>query len=261
MPAMGDLANQVIVITGASAGIGEAFARLAHARGAKLVLAARREAELAALASALPGSLAVVTDVGVRADNEQLRDRAIAAFGRVDCMVANAGRGISRSVLQLTDDDLDDMVRINVKSLVYAIQTFVPHFTARGTGQLIYVSSGLARVSMAPFRSAYSAAKAAASSLMSTLRLELAAKHPHVHASTIFPGVVATGFGSAALHGGPDSRGLPNAQPVGEVAELLAELVVHPRAELYTRPQLKELVGRFYSAEDVATAEAPFVVR
>lgn len=70
------------------------------------------------------------------------------------------------------------------------------------------------------------------------------------------PGVVATEFGANALHGGLDSRSLPNAQPVGEVATAIADLIEHPRAELYTRPELAQLAARYYSADDVATIEA-----
>ena len=89
--------DKVIVITGASAGIGAALAEELVRRGAKVVLAARREPELAALAAKL-GDLAhpVVTDVTSRASVELLRDRALARFGHVDVWVNNAGRGISR---------------------------------------------------------------------------------------------------------------------------------------------------------------------
>lgn len=76
------------------------------------------------------------------------------------------------------------------------------------------------------------------------------------------PGVVATSFGANALHGGPDSRGLPNAQPVGEVAPAIADLSEYPRAELCTRPDLAQLAARYFSTDDVATVESgtPFSV-
>ncbi len=249
--------DTVIVVTGASSGIGAAFARAAIARGAKVVLAARRETELHALAKELGDrALPVVTDVTLRADTERLRDRAIAAFGHIDTWIENAGRGISRTVLELRDEDLDDMIAINVKPFVHAAQAVVPHWKERGRGHLIYVSSGLARMPLASFRSAYSASKAAATSLVSALRQELRPTHPDIVVSTVFPGVVATEFGSNALHGGPDSRTIPGAQPVAEVAEVIAELVANPRAEVYTRPQLADMVARYYSAADVGVIES-----
>jgi NADP-dependent 3-hydroxy acid dehydrogenase YdfG len=256
--------DKVIVITGASSGIGAELADIVAARGAKgIVLAARRGDELSAMAGRLgAGALAVVTDVTRRGDVEQLRDRALERFGQIDVWVGNAGRGISRSVTQLTDADLDDMMTTNVKSVLYGIQAVLPHFCDRKRGHLITVSSMLGRISLAPLRSAYSAAKAAVNSLMMSLRLELAAEFPEIHISTVMPGVVATPFGTNALHGGPDSRSLPNSQPVGEVATVIADLIEHPRAEVYTRPELAQLAARYYSADDVAALEAgpPFTI-
>src|SRR5215207_4860351 len=118
--------DKVIVITGASSGIGEALAKQCAARGAKLVLVARREAELAAVANPL-GAKFVVADVSKRADNERIRDAA----GTVDVWVANAGRGISRSVGELTDADVDDMMQTNFKSVLYGIQAVLPQFRER----------------------------------------------------------------------------------------------------------------------------------
>jgi NADP-dependent 3-hydroxy acid dehydrogenase YdfG len=250
--------DKVIVITGASSGIGERLAEVVAARGARgVVVAARREAELSAVAGRLGGSaLAVVTDVTRRGDVDRLCERALAQFGQIDVWVSNAGRGISRGVTQLTDADFDEMMTSNVKSVLYGIQAVMPHFRERKRGHLITVSSMLGRISMAPMRSAYSAAKSAVNSLMSSLRLELRAELPDVHVSTVLPGVVSTSFGANALHGGPDSRALPNAQPVGEVAQAIADLIEHPRAELYTRHELAQLAARYFSADDVAPIEA-----
>jgi len=257
------LAGRRVLVTGASSGIGAALAEVVAARGAKVVLAARRADALSAVAARLgAGALTVVTDVTRRADIEQLRDRALAQFGQIDVWVGNAGRGITRSVSQLTDDDVDQMIAINVKSVLYGIQAILPHFRDRTRGHAITVSSMLGRISVAPMRSAYSAAKAAVNSLMASLRLELRPQFPDIHLSTVMPGVVATEFGANALHGGPESRSLPNAQPVGEVATAIADLIEHPRAELYTRPELAQFAARYFTADDVGALEAgpPFTM-
>jgi NAD(P)-dependent dehydrogenase (short-subunit alcohol dehydrogenase family) len=249
--------DKVVVITGASSGIGEALAEVVTARGARVVLAARRHPELTAVAERLGGNaLAVVGDVTRRDDVERLRDQALARFGQIDAWVSNAGRGITRAVTQLTDADFDDMMTTNVKSVLYGIQAVVPHFRERRRGHLITVSSMLGRIPMAPIRSAYSAAKAAVNSLMTSLRLELRPEFPDIHVSTVLPGVVATPFGANALHGGPDSRTLANAQPVADVARAIADLLERPRAELYTRPELAKLAAHYFSADDVGAVEA-----
>src|SRR5271169_6237789 len=127
-----DWKSQVVVITGASAGIGAALAREIGRRGGTTVLAARRSPELEEVARSTGApSLAVVADVTRREDVQRLARTAIERFGHVDVWVNNAGRGISRPVLELTDDDIDAMIRDNVKSSLYGMQTIVPHFRER----------------------------------------------------------------------------------------------------------------------------------
>jgi NADP-dependent 3-hydroxy acid dehydrogenase YdfG len=252
--------DKVIVITGASSGIGAALAEVVAARGARVVLAARRLAELRSIADRL-GGIAVSVDVTERRDIERLRDDALLAYGTIDVWVANAGRGISRPVAQLTDDDVDDMIATNVKSVLYGMQAVLPHFRERKRGHHITVSSMLARIPFASIRSAYSASKAAVTSLSTSFRLELAQELPDVHVSTVFPGIVATDFGSSALHGGMDSRKLPGAQPVEEVARVIADLIEQPRSEIYTRPEAREMIARYFAAEDVGPLEAQLAMR
>ncbi len=253
--------DKVIVITGASMGIGAAVAGACVRRGAKVVLAARGVANLSTVAGPLGESALVVpADVTRREDNELIRDRAIARFGGIDVWINNAGRGISRMVSELTDDDIDQMITVNVKSVVYGIQAVLPHLRQRKAGQIITVSSGLSRFPFAPQRSAYSASKAAVNLVMASLRVELRDAFPDIHVTTVIPGVVATDFGTNALHGGIDNRRMPGAQPVEEVAQVIADVIETPRAEVYTRPQMRELAARYFSADDVTAIEAGFGV-
>jgi NADP-dependent 3-hydroxy acid dehydrogenase YdfG len=248
--------EQVVVITGASSGIGAALAELLGGKGARVALVARREKELAAVAlrsgsQALP----VVADVTRRQDVERALQTTLARFGHVDVWVNNAGRGITRLASELTDEDLDDMVRTNVKSVLYGMQAVLPHFRERGRGHIINVSSMLGRLPLAPFRSAYTAAKHAANALTASLRMELATAYPGITVSSVHPGVVATEFGTRALHGGPDSRQFAGAQSAEEVAAVIAGLIERPRADVYTRPGAQRLVAGYYAAEDMAAAE------
>jgi short-subunit dehydrogenase len=123
----------------------------------------------------------------------------------------------------------------------------LPHLCARGAGQIMNVSSMLGRIPFPSLRSAYSAAKAALGSLTTNLRVDLRAKHPGVAVTMVYPGVVATDFGLNARHGGPDNRALPFAQPVDEVAAIMADAIERPRAEVYTRPMFREQVAEIES--------------
>jgi len=248
--------DRVVVITGASEGIGAVLAENISKKGAKVVLVARREEKLNDVAKKCAAeTLVVPADVTVRDDLKRVVAKAIERFGHVDVLVNNAGRGISRSVLDLSDEDVDDMVRINVKSVLYGIQAVMPHFVERGEGHIVNVSTMLARVPFAPIRSMYAACKAAVNSLSSSLRVELLQKHPGIHVSVVHPGVVATDFGLNAMHGGPDNRKLPGAQPASEVAEVLAGVIEKPRADVYTRAGAQQVVAAYYSAEDMGAAE------
>jgi NADP-dependent 3-hydroxy acid dehydrogenase YdfG len=258
--------SKVVVITGASGGIGAALARLLGSQGHRVVLAARRDEALAEVARGIGDTaLPVTTDVTDRRSVEKLRDRAIAGFGRVDVWVNNAGRGITKPALQLTDADFDDMMTVNVKSVLYGMQAIVPHFIERGTGHVINVSSFLGRVPLASIRSAYNAAKAAVNALTANVRADLAATHPGIHVSLVMPGLVATEFARNALGSGAPAaaaplpvppRAAPGAgtpQTADEVATVIAGVIANPVAEVFTNPASAAIARRYF--EDVAAFE------
>jgi NADP-dependent 3-hydroxy acid dehydrogenase YdfG len=242
-----DWKNEVVVVTGASAGIGAALAREIARHGGSLVLAARRADKLHEVASSLAAPCAVVAaDVTRRDDVARVLSTALQRFGGVDAWVNNAGRGISRHVAELTDDDIDAMIRDNVKSALYGMQAVLPHFKERRRGHVINVSSMLARTPYASFRSAYSAAKHALNSLGENLRMDLAKDFPDVHVTTVMPGPVATDFGVNALGGGVDSRTLPGSQSPDEVASVIADVIATGRrGDVYTRPDAIERVVKY----------------
>jgi short-subunit dehydrogenase len=241
--------RKVAVITGGSGGIGAALARQLGGKGWTLVLAARREAELQCVADELGGeTLVVPADVTDRAQVERIRDRALERFGHVDVWVNNAGRGIDRHVLDLTDGDIDEMMTINVKSALYGMQAIVPHFRERGRGHLVNVSSFLGRVPGAAQRSAYSAAKAFLNSLTTNLRMDLRAGFPGIHVSTVMPGIVATDFARNAVGAPPSApgSGTMQPQPVDDAAARIVHLIENPVPEIYTNPILPEMARRFF---------------
>lgn len=257
--------SKVVVITGASAGIGAALARLLGAEGHRVVLAARRKSELEEIAaSAGNGSVAVVADVTRRDEVENLKEVALEKCGRVDVWVNNAGRGIARPVLELSDEDVDEIMSVNLKSALYGMQAIVPCFQEQGQGHLINVSSFLGRVPLVTVRSIYSAAKAALNVLTANLRMDLRGSHPDIHVSLVMPGMVATDFGRNALGASPSTqpgRGgvLPQAQTAEEVAAAIADLIEHPRSEIFTNPASEGIARRYQ--EDIEAFELEMLKR
>jgi short-subunit dehydrogenase len=249
--------DKVVVVTGASAGIGAELAKQLASKGAKVVLAARRKEELDAVAKGIgEQAFVVVTDVTKRCDVERLAKAAIERFGRIDVWVNNAGRGISRSVGDLTDEDLDAMWTVNMKSVVYGIQAVLPHFKAKNAGQIINISSGLSRVPLAPVRAAYGAVKAAVNMLTASLRVELKKTHPGVHVTLLLPGVVATEFGVNSMGVGiVDNRKLPGAQPVEEAVKAIVDVIESPKDEAYTSAFIGGVVERYVREPEVVEGE------
>jgi short-subunit dehydrogenase len=256
------MSEKVVVITGASSGIGASLARQLGLRHYKLVLAARREQELQLVAGETKTeTLMVITDVTQRGDVERLRDHALKEFGHVDVWVNNAGRGNRKRVLELSDDDLNEMIDVNLRSVLYGIQVIIPHFQERGRGHLINVSSFLGRVPWATHRTAYSAAKAAVNILTANLRMDLKPEYPDIHISLLMPGIVDSPFQNVAgtpLRTGAGTKFGPfRIQSPEEVADHLVALIDHPVPELYTNPDLAELAERYY--QDPSAVETEIV--
>ena len=251
---------KTIVITGASGGIGAALAVQASRAGHRVALAARREPELQAVAARAGGGAVVIpTDVTKRSDVERLRDRAIAALGGIDVWVNNAGQGITKPVLELTDDDFDSMMTINVKSALYGMQAIVPHFIERGRGQIVNVSSFLSRVPFATYRSAYNAAKAALNALTANARVDLARAHPGIHVTLVLPGLVTTDFPRNAVGGSPPLPPGTPAQTPDDVAVAILRAIEQPAAEIYTNPQHAAVALEYF--KDVAAFEQEAAAR
>ncbi len=242
------MTDQVVAITGASGGIGAALAEIVAKRGAKVVLVARREAELKAVAQRCgTGAHAIVADVTRRGEVQRVVRESLARFGTIDVWVNNVGRGISRPPSQLTDEDIDEVMRVNVKSAVYGMQEVLPHFKSRNAGHVINVSSMLGRVPFAVIRSAYNGAKHFLNALTANFRTEVQQTHPGIQFSVVSPGVVRTDFGLHALHGGPDSRDLPNSESAEEAAAVIADVMVSRKPDVYTRPGAQARIAAYYA--------------
>jgi NADP-dependent 3-hydroxy acid dehydrogenase YdfG len=189
--------DDVMIITGASSGIGAETARQAAAAGYRLVLAARSEDRLAALAEECGGegrALAVRCDVGEWADNERLPEAAMDAFGQIDVVFANAGFGASRGFLEESPEHWRSMMLTNVLGVAYTIRATLPALLERGSGHYVVTGSIAGRRVLAG--SMYSASKFAVTAIAEALRQELRTMHESrsIRCTLIAPGMVDTPF-------------------------------------------------------------------
>jgi NADP-dependent 3-hydroxy acid dehydrogenase YdfG len=246
------MANKVVVITGASSGIGAALAELIAGQGMSVVLAARRKDALEAVAAKCQGrGTPIVADVSIRADVRRIVDETVSRAGQIDVWVNNAGVGITRVPSELTDADIDMMIQANVKSVLYGMQEVLPHFKARNAGHIINISSLLGRVPFATIRSAYCGAKHFMNAMTATFRDEIRQTHPGIQISLVSPGVVRTDFGRNAIHGGPDSRQFPESQSAEEVAAVIAGVIASREPDVYTRQGARDRIVAYYSSTGV----------
>lgn len=188
---MTSLRGKVMVITGASSGLGEATARLLAAEGVKLILGARRLDRLQALAGALGlgKDAAVQTDVTQRKDVRRLVDQAVDSHGRIDILLNNAGVMPQSLLENLKVEEWDQMVDVNLKGVLYGIAAALPHMKAQKSGHIINVSS-VAGHKVGPGSTVYAATKFAVRALSEGLRQEV--KPYNIRTTVISPGAVAT---------------------------------------------------------------------
>jgi len=183
--------NKVVVITGASSGLGEAAARHLAKHGAKLVLGARRLDRLQALAKELSLSDAAVvqTDVTQRAQVESLVDRAVQTHGRIDVLINNAGLMPNSFLERLHVEEWDRMIDANIKGVLYGIAAALPHMITQKSGHIINVAS-VAGHKVGPGGAVYAATKHAVRVISEGLRQEV--KPHNIRTTIISPGAVAT---------------------------------------------------------------------
>lgn len=230
--------DNVVVITGASAGIGLEIARILSRQGASLVLAARNSSILTAAAESCraPGSrvLAVPTDVADRDQCRELIDKAVAEFGRIDTLINNAGISMHARFDELHDiDAVEKITAINYFGSVYCTWYALPYLK-KTKGRLVAISSLTGRHGV-PTRTLYSGTKHAMAGFFDSLRIEL--KGEGVSVTVIYPGFVATDIAERAL--GPDGKPLgtrpvvKNAiMSVEECARLTVQAVANRKREV-----------------------------
>jgi len=194
-----NIEGKVVVITGASSGLGESAARLLAARGAKVVLGARRKDRIDALVKDITarGAAAIgfATDVTKRSDVEALVKGALDKYGRVDVIVNNAGIASIAPMEALKVEEWDQMIDVNIKGLLYGVAAALPIMQEQKQGHIINIASVVGFKVFAPGGAVYSATKFAVRAVTEGLRLEL--KAYNIRTTMISPGAVATELGES----------------------------------------------------------------
>ncbi|BEV71361.1 SDR family oxidoreductase [Paludibacterium sp. THUN1379] len=240
--------GKVVVLTGASSGLGEATARLLSAQGAVVVLGARRKDRIQALAdklNALGGkALAMATDVTQCDQVRHLVDSAVQTYGRIDVMLNNAGLMPSSPLERLKIDDWDRMIDVNVKGVLYGIAAALPYMKAQKGGLIINVSS-VAGHKVRAGGAVYAATKAAVRVISEGLRQEV--KPYNIRTAIISPGMVATELTDSITEADVAEnmrRAYQGAVPAESFAEMVAFIMNQPENvdinEILFRPTNQE---------------------
>lgn len=225
--------GSVVIITGASAGIGLATAELLAAQGAHVIITARRAErldELTARLAVYPGKrLAIAGDIGDEPFAQQLVNQTIAEFGRVDVLVNNAGLGHKSPLADMATSEIHTIWNTNVMGLLYATRAVIPHMKQQKQGQIVNVSSIVGQRPL-PLNAVYCASKTAVNFLSRTLRMEL---RPYgLTVTLVYPGLTVTEFAQArfgAKGANPYLRGVP----AGRVGQAIVKGIQNGRSEVY----------------------------
>jgi len=234
--------NKVVIVTGASSGIGRATAIHLASLGAHVVLAARSKDVIEEFSTALPGSMAFATDMTDFGQIRALVRETVARFGRLDALVNNAGRAYEATVEKTDLEAMEQIFRLNVMAPIVAMQEAIPALRKTGGGSIVNIGSGTAFMAI-PGYSVYSSSKRALAGFTLTARGELASEN--IRVSLVHPRLTATSFGENKLRTETDNGLLGRAgadytqgDPPEKIAELVHQAIVEGGAEYFAHEDM-----------------------
>jgi NAD(P)-dependent dehydrogenase (short-subunit alcohol dehydrogenase family) len=236
-PRLKSLHEQVVVILGASSGIGRESALRFAAKGAKVIVAARSEPGLRSLVEEIEhagGEAAyAVSDIADFGQVERVATLAVERFGRIDTWVNAAAVGVYATIEDVSLDDFRRVTDVNIMGYVHGVKAAMPHLRREGRGAIIFVSSVESTIAM-PFQGVYAMSKHAIQGLAETLRRELRIENVPISVTSIKPGVISTPFYDNALSAiGFKPTGPPPAYDPALVADCVVFAARHPVRDVY----------------------------
>ncbi|NET38218.1 MAG: SDR family oxidoreductase [Cyanothece sp. SIO1E1] len=244
-----NIAGKVVIVTGASSGLGEATARLLAQKGAKVILTARRQAQLDAIAAEITAqggeALAIPSDVTKLTDLQSVVAKALDLHGKLDVAINNAGLMAIAPLSELKVDEWNRMIDINIRGVLHGIAAALPVFLKQGSGHFINISSVVGRKVFAPGGTVYSGTKFAVGAISEGLRVEVG---PNIRTTTIEPGVVDTELKHGTSHS-ESAAGIHAFYEIAIPADAIARAIVYAIEqpanvdvnEIVVRPTAQEL--------------------
>ena len=239
-----NIQDKVIIVTGASMGIGMAAAQLLASKGAQVVLAARSADAIESLSKERPGSFAIETDMSDAASIKNLISKTLEKFGRIDVLVNNAGRGMYSAIENVNIEEYRKIFELNVVGVIAAMQEVIPVMRKQGGGSIVNISSMVSK-NYFPMLGAYASTKYALNAISLTARAELAPDN--IVVSVMHPTMTETAFGKNAVKSEQVGEtlttrvreGMPKPDTAEYVAERILLAIETGQDEVYAHDEMK----------------------
>ena len=248
-----NISEKIVLITGASSGIGLATAKLLTEKGAKVGIIAQSQEELDDIANGLPGSFAIGADLRKENEVREMFKKVLEHYGRIDILVNNAGRNYASSIEQIDTTKIREIFELNVLTPVELMQEVVPIMRKQGGGTIINISSGTVFMKPYPGMSTYVASKQALAAFSHVAREEL--KKENIVVSTVYPYITATNFYKDTLNAGahtqiPQGDNIPPADSAEHVAETILKAIESGESDVFPHEWMKEWQKKASSSEE-----------